>query len=60
MVRDNREYRSMAAPFQLPAEGAARRFESTHYVEGVAARFGQPYEIYEYYEIGRASCRERV
>lgn len=49
-IVSNIEYRSMAAPLTAPtpSEGTARRFESTHYVEGVAARFDQPYEIYEF------------
>lgn len=43
-----REYRAMALPLSMAAEGTAKRFDSEFYVEGYAAAFNEPYLLYDY------------
>lgn len=44
-----REYRAMALPLAVTVTEQAKRFETDFYVEGYAATFGQPYELFEDY-----------
>lgn len=45
-----REYRTMALPLAVEETAQQKRFETDFYVEGYAATFGQPYELFEDYE----------
>ncbi len=56
-IVNTREYRAMALPLSVTEVSQEKRFETDYYVEGYAAIFGQPYELFEtddgskYYEV---------
>lgn len=45
-IKQNREYRAIVLPFQIPQ--AEKRLDSEFYVEGYATTFDRPYELYEF------------
>ena len=45
---NERQYRSMVAPFSVTVEEATKRFDTEYYVEGYASTFNDPYKLYEF------------
>ena len=45
-IKQNREYRAIIQPFRMPE--AEKRIDSDYYVEGMATKFNNPYELYEF------------